>query len=236
MEAHIMKKHVLKNKKMRIVALVLTLGGAPLLTSFQLKADQANEHLGETKQEHKILGEIVSDFAQYAKALVGFTNYFFGVKKSCPELTGSSANLNPSKTVFLNLTQKLLGEIDGLKAKIAQCKQAVQTEDSKKLLTQLEALATLLAHSQAKLHSTLQKYLGTKSLLGGLAAFGKMEEKQISQVNALQKNINKILAAHAEQKLKQQFDTFVSDINYVFTFPKKNPKNALYPFRYVRLK
>ena len=236
MEAHIMKKYVLNNKKVRMVALALALAGTPLLTSLQLKADQENEHLIKTEQEHKMLVEIVSDLAQYGNGLAGFTNVFFGVKKSCPEITGSSVAITPSKTAFLDLTQKLLEKINGLKAKIAQYKQAVHTEESKKLLTHLEVLATSLANSQAKLHSTLQKYLGTKSLLLGLTAFGKMEEKQISLVNAQQKSIYKLLKAHAEQSLKPQFDTFVSNINYVFTFPKKNPKNALYPLRYFRLK
>ena len=236
MEAHIMKKYIWNNKKVKIVALALALGGAPLLTSFQLKADRKNEYRGETEQEHKIFDEIFSELAQYGNGLKGFIHFFFGLKNSCPEIMGSSATITPSKAVFLNLTQKLLEKINGIKAKIAQNKQAAQTEYSKKLLSHLEELAILLANSQANLHSTLRKYLGTKSLLKALTAFAKKEEKQIPKVNRLQKIINKLLVAHAEPQLKQQFDTFVTNIDYVFIFPKKNPKHALYPLRYIRLK
>ena len=238
MEAHIMKKYVLNNKKMRIVALALALGGAPFLTSFQLKADQADEYRGEIEQEHKMLVEIFSEFAQYGNASAGFNDYFFQVTKSCPQITGSSAEIKPSKAIFLTLSKKLLEKINGIKAKIAQYKQKVQTEDNKKLLGHLEELTTLLATSQTKLYDNFQKYLGTPLFVNAINRFANEEEKkQKPKLDKLKKTINALLMIHAEQKLKQQFDKFVERIEYSVSFPEKNwPKVQGIVLRYKGLK
>ncbi len=211
-----MKKYVLNNKKVRIVALAVALGGAPLLSSLQLKADQVDEYRVKTEQEHKFLVEIVSEFGQYGDALKGFTNVFFRVDKT----------LEPSKEMFLNLTKNLLEKINGIKAKCTQHKESMQTEENKRLLIHLEELATLLANSQTTLHKALEKALGTPSLTTILTVVAQAEEKQISKIDTLRKIIDKLLKAHDEQQLKQQFDSFVKSIEYSLSFPKKNQQIA----------
>ena len=205
-----MKKVIVNSNVLKALTVACALGGAPLMITPSLKAEN------QENIDHKVLVGIVSEFAQYGNALEAFTKNFFGVIPN-----------KFTKNQFVTLAHSLLASIKGIQERTVRYREAVTGEDSKKILVELEKLASLLAVSQHNLHAMLHKSLGTKNFLPSLKRLGETEAKQIPQVYALQKSIDALLAAHSEKLLKQTFDAFITSIEYSLSYPENNIKQVL---------
>jgi len=205
-----MKKVIVNSNVLKALTVACALGGAPLMITPSLKAEN------QENIDHKVLVGIVSEFAQYGNALEAFTKNFFGVIPN-----------KFTKNQFVTLAHSLLASIKGIQERTVRYREAVTGEDSKLILLELEKLATLLATSQQKLHEALHKSLGTKNFLPSLKRLGETEAKQISLIENLQKNVNKLLIAHAEKQLKEKFDAFITSIEYSLSYPENNIKQVL---------
>jgi hypothetical protein len=213
MEAYIMKKLNTKRTHMKYLLFTLALTGALSMTPVALKAQV---HEGETEQEHKILAGTVAEFAEYGAALKAFNDNFFGVTPN-----------KFTKVQFINLAQKLHTMIAGIQERTVKYRTAVTGQDSTVILTELEKLATLLAASGQKLLETLQKSLGTKTLLVSLKRLSDAESKNIKPVQILQKGIGSLLAKHSTKEVQAQFAQFVNNVTYSLDFPGKNVAKVL---------
>lgn len=213
MEAYIMKRLNTKRTNLNYLLFTLALSCAVSVAPVTL---HAQEHAGETAQEHKILAGSVSEFAQYGAALRAFNDNFFGVTPN-----------KFTKAQFINLAQKLHEMIAGIKERTVKYRAAVNGPDSKAILTELEKLAGLLDASGQNLLQTLQKSLGTKTLLASLRRLSDAESKKVPLVLTQQKNIGALLAKHSNKEIQAQFAQFVNNVQYSLDFPGNNVAKVL---------
>ena len=208
-----MKTFVMKNKKARGIVMAITLGAAPLLTSFSLNADSVEQLSEREHQEKKQIIAFLTELREYADAFLMATKTLFLLDDK-----GKGA----TKQFIQKEYKQLSSKISEILAKCAQHTQNLQEKTHRALMAKLYRLIQSFTKCQNQLKAPLSK-LETPAYAQAMLNVKKNIESEFKTIIGHTNAIEKYVAA--DQMIKPVFDSLKKEVVTTLVYMQNNQQS-----------